>query len=188
MNGPTEMGHPDKGIYVQKRYIVAGIIALAIVIALALGFFGQTGQLSTQTATSGGGSPAGPAGLAATPTPTITQAIIAPWTTPEQIRDSVLISNPTDNTWLGVARRASNVTAALCQQGFKARTVTFRLVPPSLFRAVTVVKYKEGYIYLYPEPNTPAVFLGSSDNPIPKEEELTGVKLYTGTDFFGDYC
>jgi len=176
-----------------KIIIIAVFAVIALVVAgIAISYYLNHAAQPTNTQISTGSGPGSPAGpsvpVTTTPVPTATQITILPQATPEQIRDSVLISNPTDNTWLGVALRARNVTAALCQQGFKARTDTFRLFPPSLFRAVTVVKYKEGYIYLYPEPNTPAVFLGSSDNPIPKEEELTGAKLYTGTDDFGNYC
>jgi len=196
--GQTGYGKKEKKVpfYIKKRFLIAGLVIMVFVASAfglidPFGLFKGASQSAAQTATSGGGSPAGPAAPAPTETPMPTAKLPA---TPEQIRDLAISSTSADADMRHTFLRAENVTKAFCQYGFKARTVTFRLFLPTAksidetFRAVTVVEYNGGYIYLHPDFNTPTISLGTSNNPIPKEEELRGAKLDKGTDDFGKYC
>jgi hypothetical protein len=176
----------------QIFYLAIITLILAIFALVVPGCTSTSNQPNILVTTSGTPSTVLPARGTITLTPT-TQGIIWSQGTPEQIRDQVVASSPFDDTTLGIANRAYAVTETLCKQGFRARTVTFRLFMPGKsvaeeFRAVTVVEHNGVYEYLCPYSNTPAYPLGNSDNPIPSEEAMAGTQLYEGTEYFSEYC
>jgi len=182
---------------IDTKILIAVFAVIAFVVAgIAVSYYAtHAGQpTSAQVSTSSGpGSPAGPpAPVTTTPVPTATQITVVPQTT-EQIRDAVIASSPDDKTAVGIAKRADAVTNALCKQGFKAKTVIFRLYIPGKSiaeetRAGTVVEQNGEHEYLSSVPNTPAYPLGKSDNPIPNQVAQEGYPLYEGAEDLGKYC
>lgn len=167
---------------------VAKVLITAFIIVAAI-LAGCTGNKQTLAATTTTVTPVEKVTTVQTPAFPISA-------TPEAMRDYAVITSPT-NTPSGIKYETAEATMkALCSRGYRARMVIFRFFIPGgtfdeQYRFLVVVEWPPSsgnYEFLRPEANTPAVPLGTSDNPIPTEEKIVGAPLSKGESDFGLYC